>query len=89
MPARARDVDYAPVNKLGFIREESAHHIYTLRIAGSTVAQTLISHSAHEIDDGLLASMARQIRITRRQFAEILRCTLERSDYLRLLGISE
>lgn len=85
MPLPAREVDRALTNKLGFERQERRHRVYLLNIGGHTVAQTLISHSAKEVDDKILSMIARQIGVNRSQLQDIVSCSLNKEDYLALL----
>jgi hypothetical protein len=87
MPLSARKVDRALVHKAGFIRQDRRHRVYLLEVAGRTVAQTLMSHGAREIDDSLIALMARQIGLTSQQFKDLVNCPLTRQAYLHLLQI--
>lgn len=87
MPLPARKIDRALVHKVGFIRQDRRHRVYLLIAAGCVVAQTPMSHGAREIDDSLIARMARQTGLTPRQFRDLVNCPLTRKAYLRLLGI--
>jgi hypothetical protein len=87
MPLSARKIHHALVHKVGFTRQDRRHRVYLLKVAGHTIAQTLMSHGAREIDDRLIARMARQTGLTLRQFRDLINCPLTREAYLRLLGI--
>ncbi len=85
MPISARKMDSLLVQVLGFERHAGKHLIYILRIGGRQVAHTLISHGAREIDDDLLAAMARQMRISPSQLRDIVGGELGKEDYYQLL----
>lgn len=87
MPLPARRIDRALVHKVGFACQDRRHRVYLLKVADRTIAQTLMSHGAHEIDDSLIARMARQAGLTPHQFRDLVDCPLTREAYLRLLGI--
>jgi hypothetical protein len=88
MSIPARRMHAVLVNKLGFYVEERRHRVYLLEVRGKTVAQTLMSHGARELDDRLLGLVARQMGVTLSQLKALVKCTLSRDDYLRLLGCS-
>ena len=85
MPVSARVMDRTLVHKLGFVREERRHRVYCLEVNGVTVAQTLISHGARDIDTVLLGLMARQMGVSQRQLRGIVDCSVTRNDYLRIV----
>lgn len=49
-------------------------------------ARTKTSHGrGFDLDDSLLAQMARQVGLTKKQFLELVDCPLTRDDYEKLL----
>lgn len=59
---------------------------YHLCVAGmKTKIWTKISHGDREIHDGLLSAMARQLRLTNRQFRDLVECPLTAEEFARLL----
>ena len=49
-------------------------------------ARTKTSHGrGYDIDDSLLAQMARQVGLTKKQFLELLDCPLTRAEYEKIL----
>jgi hypothetical protein len=50
-----------------------------------TPIYTKISHGEREIRDKLLGVMARQLRLTRLQFLELIDCKLTEPEYVQLL----
>ena len=89
MPLRARAVDRALRNKIGFDREERRHRVYLLRVGGVTVAQTLMSHGSRELDRNLVGRMARQLGLTSRQFRDLVNCPMTRQEFFALLGLAD
>src|SRR5579863_4648319 len=74
MPKRAKDVAGGLESK-GFRRENSKDVHYRLYVDGKkTVIYTMISHGEKEIHDGLLGTMARQVKLSRRQFNDLIDC---------------
>lgn len=69
MPRDRRDVERGLLAK-GFVQTGGDHHFFTYHTLGDlkTPVFTKTSHGAREIDDGLLGRMARQCRLTRREF---------------------
>lgn len=68
----------------GFLLSESRHQrlrYYSL-CGDKTNLVTLMSHSSsRDVDDRLLAKMARQLHLTRRQFDDLVDCTLSQDIY--------
>ena len=88
MPRKAREIERGLLRK-GFLAEDSRHRHFTYcRLDGRTAKQvkTVMSHgSDRDIDDRLLAKMARQLHLTRRQFDELIDCRLSQADYEAML----
>jgi hypothetical protein len=62
------------------------HHYYFYRHKGKkSDIHTKISHGENEIDDSLCSRMARQIRLTRREFDAFVECGLTAEEYSRML----
>ena len=86
MPAlKTREVDRALVNKLGFEKTETHHHVYRLWLEGKLVARTYISHGGRELSRYHVSQMAKQCRLSTGEFVDAVRCPLTREDYHRLL----
>ncbi len=72
------------LRRKGF-REVNARHLqlrYFSVDGEETEAFTVVSHGAdRDISDQLLASMARQLRLNRRQFDRLIDCDLSQADY--------
>jgi hypothetical protein len=85
VPRPARAVDSALLQK-GFRSHNSDHVYYYLHVDGrKTMIRTKISHNARDITENLLALMARQVKLTKRQFLELVDCPLTNEQYVRLL----
>lgn len=88
MPRPAKKVA-AALEKKGFRRDNSKDIYFRLYVDGKkTVVWTKISHGENEIHDGLLGAMARQVRLTRKHFNELLDCPLQHEDYVKILAAS-
>jgi hypothetical protein len=64
--------------KLGFERHDSHHRIYRLYLNGQLVARTFISHGQRELADFHIGQMAKQMRLSRREFLDAIECPLDR-----------
>jgi len=82
---KTREVDRALVNKLGFEKRETHHHVYRLWLEGKLVARTYISHGGRELSRYHVSQMAKQCRLSTGEFVDAVRCPLTREDYYRLL----
>jgi predicted RNA binding protein YcfA (HicA-like mRNA interferase family) len=85
MPKRAKDVA-AGLEAKGFRRENSKDVHYRLFVDGKkTIVYTMISHGEKEIHDGLLGTMARQVKLTRKLFNDLIECPLTFDEYIMRL----
>jgi predicted RNA binding protein YcfA (HicA-like mRNA interferase family) len=85
MPRKAKDVSANLVRK-GFRRHEGDHAFFRLYVGGKkTRVSTKISHGEKDIPDGLLAHMARDTRLNRAEFLELVDCPMTEESYLNLL----
>jgi len=76
----------AALKRKGFIERDGDHHYYVYCIDGKkTSIFTKISHSSDEISDTLISAMARQTRLTKPKFTELVNCTLSEEDYRRMM----
>jgi len=85
MPRDARDVASSLASK-GFRERPGHHRFFHLHVAGKkTRIWTKTSHGCREIHDGLLSAMARQLRLAKREFHDLLECPLSAEEYVRKL----
>ena len=88
MPLKVRDIDSA-LRKKGFqeSNKKNPDHIYYFLYhkGNKTRIKTKISHGERELHDGLCAAMAREIKLTRRQFNDFVDCPLTYELYVRIL----
>ena len=85
----ARIVDSA-LTKKGFERTKDGDHLryyFFDRQTGATLSQTKMSHGAfgETIGAPLISQMARQLRLTKKQFLELIDCTLDEEHYRDIL----
>jgi hypothetical protein len=93
MPRKARQV-LSGLRSKGFIEERDRHHIF---LAYETVGglrseiRTRISHQSGggDISDSLLGAMARQVRLSRRDFDQLIDCPLSREEYEKRTGLTD
>ena len=80
-----REIDSALIKK-GFLRVHDGDHI-RYRYYGSDcdnpLARTKISHGmmGHSIGAKLLSEMAKQLHLTKKQFLDLIDCTLDEEGY--------
>ena len=90
MPVRAkRDVE-ASLKKKGFRADEGDHHwfFYWTADGKKTTVRTKTSHgTTKDLGDGLLKEMARQIRISKGQFLDLVDCPMSREQYQECLEL--
>jgi hypothetical protein len=85
MTRDAKEVS-AGLAKKGFVPRENDHTFYHLFVAGKkTIVNTKISHGEKDIGDRLLGMMARQLRLSKRDFLNLIDCPLSFDEYVKLL----
>lgn len=86
MPRKQDDVEKSLVVK-GFVQGAGDHnffHYYSL--AGKkTRVFTKTSHGAREISESLLSLMARQCKLSNKEFGRLIDCPLDRATYEKSL----
>ena len=85
-----RVVETALCNK-GFLKESDGDHIrYFLPNATETdwIVRTKMSHGmkGNTLDLWLCTQMARQLYLTKKQFSELIDCTLTEEEYRKILS---
>lgn len=84
MPVKKRRDVEAGLLRKGFQKNEGDHHYFTyhrLVDGKATSIFTKTSHSADDLGDFLLGQMARQCRVNRKQFLDLIECPLSRQEY--------
>ena len=82
---KARRVDKALTTKLEFERHDSHHRIYRLYLDGQLAARTFISHDQRELTNFHIGQVAKQMRLSRREFLDAVECPLSREAYYDLV----
>ncbi len=85
MPSKHAAIEHGLKNK-GFVVADSHHHyfIYYSIDGKKTTVKTKTSHGHREISDGLIAKMARQVKVSRSEFLDLIDCPLSRKDYEKI-----
>ncbi|MFQ6100277.1 MAG: hypothetical protein ACE5OS_03450 [Anaerolineae bacterium] len=78
-------IERALLSKLGFEPKAGHHRIFRLYLEGRLVARTYISHGQREVGRYHVGYMARQMRLSRREFLDAIKCPLTREEYYGLL----
>jgi len=76
------------LKKKGFGQSEAAHHryFYYHTLDGlKTSVYTYTSHGNKEIGDYLIAQMAKQCQLSKREFENLIECPLKQPEYEKLL----
>ena len=85
MPKKVRDI-ISDLQRKGFRSQENDRTFLHLWVGGKkTPVWTKRSHGEKEIGDRLLGLMARQLRVTRREFNDLVDCPLSEDEYVRML----
>lgn len=82
---KTREIERALMRK-GFKRADKHHRYFTLHINGKkTSIRTKLSHGKSEYGEPLLNQMAKQLKLDKRQFFDLLDCPLSYDGYVALL----
>ncbi len=82
---KAREIKES-LTKKGFIAFQRDHTYLFLRVEGRKPrVHTKISHGRGEYGDNLLSFVAKELHISRKQFADLLDCPLSYEDDLSIL----
>ena len=88
MPKSKREVEAGLTGK-GFVRRPGDHNffVYFTLDGQQTNITTKTSHGGRgkDIQDGLLAAMGRQCRLSRKEFIDLVDCPLSRTEFEELL----
>ena len=87
MPRSRKDVE-AALKRKGFALTEGDHHffVYHTKKGKKSLAKTKTSHGMKDIPDVLLSQMAKQCKLNKRQFLELIDCPLDRDDLEGILS---
>jgi hypothetical protein len=92
MPRKKIDVESA-LKRKGFNQTEGDHHwfVYVTIEGEKTTSRTKTSHTQKmkDIPDNLLSQMARQCRLSKRDFLDLIDCPLSREAYEDILKAQE
>ena len=82
MPRDARKVRKGLLNK-GFRESEGDHKFYTFHTVQGlkTSVYTKMIHSADELSDSLLGMMARQVKLSKKDFLSLVDCSITHEAY--------
>jgi hypothetical protein len=90
VPRDKREIE-AGLSKKGFVQRAGDHNyfIYVSLEGKKSMAKTKTSLGKRiDIDDNLLAQMARQCGVTKRHFLDLIDCPLQRTAYETLLKLA-
>ena len=76
------------LTKKGFSENDKKDHIWLNYIdpdGNKTTVRTKISHGKEDIGDPLISAMAKQAHISKRQFIELVTCTLSGEEYYNIV----
>lgn len=72
--------------KKGFSAGNGDHKYYTLYCnCKKTQIFTKVSHGKPEVGEPLLGMMARQVRLSKDQFADLINCPLSKEEYMQMM----
>jgi len=82
-----KDVEASLIKK-GFCNREGDHHYYIYFTINGLKSRVFnkTSHSMKEISEDLLSMMARQCKLTRKHFVDLIDCPLDHPSYENILS---
>jgi predicted RNA binding protein YcfA (HicA-like mRNA interferase family) len=82
MPRKQDEVEKSLLKK-GFLAGGGDHNFffYHSKAGKKTIVRTKTSHGGKDIDDNLLSQMAKQCKLTNKDFGQLIDCPLSRDDY--------
>lgn len=86
MSLKAAEVESLLQTKFDFMPDqhrESGHRWYKLELPGLPVIRTFFSHGRGSLSADLEGKIARQLRVRKLYFIEMMVCTKAREDYYR------
>lgn len=82
MPYKLRDIESSLTNKFGFsLNEKRKHRWLKLELPGRPAISTMMSHGRKEIGSKVESQIARQLKVSKSFFREMIDCTKSREDY--------
>jgi len=81
MPIRPGDLQSILINKFGFIQSNRDHKWFALDLPDLPTIATKVSHGRKEIGRKLEGRIAKQLRVRKRFYSEMVGCTKSREDY--------
>ena len=85
MPRKTIDI-MANLKRKGFRQRDGDDKYFHLYVDGKkTAVFTFVSHGEREVHDGLLAQMAKQTKLVKKEFLELVDCPMTGARYLELL----
>ena len=82
MTRKQKAVEAALLQK-GFAQHDTDHSyfVYYTKEGKKTRAKTKTSHGKRELDNFLLGAMAKQVKLSKRDFIDLVDCPLDRDGY--------
>ncbi|HEX4338512.1 MAG TPA: hypothetical protein VH062_21555 [Polyangiaceae bacterium] len=88
MPLERSDIE-ASLKRKGFVEEDRRHRFSTLVVGGQKAGITTMTSKGtgyRTLDDSLVGQMAKQLKLTKKQFVELVNCTMTFDEYVALLN---
>ena len=85
MQLKTRDIEYSLPRK-GFVRNPSRDIYFSFQFAGKDWGiSTYVSHGEREIGDSLIGRMAKQVKLSKRDFVRLVECPMDHGEYIEKL----
>ncbi len=84
-PLKTDKIESSLVKK-GFVEDNKDHKFYTFYCSGKkTQIYTKVSHGKPEVGEPLLGKMAKQVRLSKKDFADLIECPLSKERYMQMM----
>lgn len=87
MPLDRSDIE-ASLKKKGFVEVDGSHRFYTLMVDGRKSGITTMTSKGTKyktLGDPLVAAMARELKLNKKQFIQFVDCKISGEEYLVLV----
>ncbi len=89
MPAFSTKKVEKSLKKKGFTKSNGDHRYFEFYHNGKAVLFTKTSHSSPDVNDCLISLMAKQCKLSKSEFKDLINCPLSQADYIKILEEKE
>ena len=89
MPLKRRDIR-SSLKRKGFVEDTDGRHIslsYEMKDGRKCGVRTFVSHGSKykDLNDDLVGKMARQVKLQKKEFEDLVSCSMKRAEYEEII----